>query len=122
MKANLKTIFEHNGKYITGHIEDVEMYADVISGKKFWKDTIYSRITHIRVPKEIFERLLNLDRKEEDGKPSEGEWHTQCLSHHDAWNVYLHICKECSYFYKDVRPYGYKYCPNCGLKMKGGAE
>lgn len=65
MKANLKTTFERNGTYITGHIEDVEMYEDVKIGKKNWKDTIYPRITHIRIPKEVFERLLELDRKEQ---------------------------------------------------------
>ena len=63
MKAKLKTTFERYGKYVTGHIEDAEMYNDVKDCKKRWEDTIYPRITHIRVPKEVFERLLELDRR-----------------------------------------------------------
>lgn len=63
MKVNLKTTFERYGKYVTGHIEDTEMYEKVKSGANWWKATIYPRITHIRVPKEVFERLLELDRR-----------------------------------------------------------
>lgn len=61
MKVNLKITFDRYGEYVTGHIEDVEMYKDVKSGKKWWRDS-YKRITHIRIPKETFERLLELDR------------------------------------------------------------
>lgn len=46
-----------------------------------------------------------------------GEWHTQLISHHNTFNAYLHICKECGYFYKDTRPNGHNYCPDCGTKM-----
>jgi hypothetical protein len=63
MKAKLKTTFDRHGEYVTGHIEDVEMYQDVKIGRKKWEKTIYPRITHIRIPKEVFERLLELDRK-----------------------------------------------------------
>lgn len=54
-----------------------------------------------------------------------GEWET--ILHNprgEMLNVYSHICKVegCGYFYKDIRPYGHKFCPNCGAKMKGGAE
>lgn len=48
-----------------------------------------------------------------------GEWHTQLVSHHNTFNAYLHICKECGYFYKDTRPNEHNYCPNCGTKMDG---
>ena len=56
---------------------------------------------------------------------SEGEWET--ILHNprgEMLNVYSHICKVegCGYFYKDIRPYGHNFCPNCGSKMKGGAE
>lgn len=63
MKAKLKTTFDNYGKYVTGHIVDTQMYEDVKSGKKKWEDTVYHRITHVRIPKETFERLLELDRK-----------------------------------------------------------
>ena len=62
MKA-LRTTFDRYGTVVTGHIEDVEMYEDVKSGKKWWRDGLYSQITHIRVPKEVFDRLIELDRK-----------------------------------------------------------
>lgn len=62
MKAKLITTFDDYGKAVTGHIEDAEMYNDVKNGKKWWKEGTYHRITHIRVPKEVFERLLELDR------------------------------------------------------------
>ena len=35
---------------------------------------------------------------------------------------YGHICQLCFYMYNDKNPYGHKFCPNCGSKMKGGAE
>lgn len=63
MKARVKTTFENYGKCVVGHIEDAEMYEDVKSGFRKWEQTVYSRITHIRIPKEVFERLLNLDKK-----------------------------------------------------------
>lgn len=44
------------------------MYNDVKDGKKWWKEGTYHRITHIRVPKEVFERLLELDRNKGDSK------------------------------------------------------
>ena len=62
MKA-LRTTFDRCGSVVTGHIEDTKMYEDVKSGKKWWRDGLYSQITHIRVPKEVFDRLLELDRK-----------------------------------------------------------
>lgn len=63
MKAKLKTTFDRYGKCVTGHIEDTQTYEDVKSGLKKWEVTAYHRITHIRIPKETFERLLELDRK-----------------------------------------------------------
>lgn len=63
MKVKLKTTFENYGKCVVGHIEDTQMYEDVKIGKKKWESTAYTRITHIRIPKETFERLLELDRK-----------------------------------------------------------
>ena len=63
MKVNLKTTFDRYGEVVTGHIEDMEMYEDVKSGKRWWRNGLYQDITHIRIPKEAFERLLELDRR-----------------------------------------------------------
>lgn len=61
MKANLRITFDHYGKCITGHIEDTQMYDDVKNGKRKWESYQYSKMTHIRIPKEVFERLLELE-------------------------------------------------------------
>ena len=55
-------------------------------------------------------------------RQSEGEWETEELTKADSYLFFSHICSNCNYFYKDARPFGYDYCPNCGAKMKGGAE
>ncbi len=64
----------------------------------------------------IAERLYSAGYR----KQSEGEWETICHLRTDVFNAYSHICSKCEYFYKDFRPVGYTYCPNCGAKMKGG--
>lgn len=68
MKASLKTTFDRYGEVITGHIEDTEMWEDVKSGKRSWKPHQYSKITHIRIPREVFERLMELDRRADNEK------------------------------------------------------
>lgn len=53
-------------------------------------------------------------------KQSEGEWIKDSLVDDTA------ICSLCGYtdcrFDYDQAKFGSKYCPNCGAKMKGGAE
>ena len=53
-------------------------------------------------------------------KQSKGEWETTPHYKSDTFNAYSHICKVegCGYFYKDFRPHGYKFCPNCGAHMR----
>lgn len=53
---------------------------------------------------------------------SEGEWETIPDYQPNKLAAYHHICSECKTFYKDIRPHGHKYCPECGAKMKGGEE
>lgn len=62
MKVILKASCESK-KAIIGQIEDVEMYEKVNKKLAHWNESAYVRITHIRIPKEVFERLLDLDRK-----------------------------------------------------------
>lgn len=66
MKAKLKTTYDRYGNVVTGHIEDMEMYEDVKNGEKWWRNGLYQDLTHIRIPKEAFERLLELDRRAGD--------------------------------------------------------
>ena len=55
-------------------------------------------------------------------KQKEGEWkhkltHSRCIP--VSCNIICDQC--CNSFYRFVGM-NYKYCPNCGAKMKGGAE
>ena len=59
-------------------------------------------------------------------KQNEGEWETsdQLYGDDGVWSIYR--CSSCGYntesYCRDVRDLKYNYCPNCGAKMKGGAE
>lgn len=57
-------------------------------------------------------------------KQSEGEWEMTPNYKGDTLNAYWHRCLSdgCGYFYKDVRPYGHNFCPNCGAKMSKQKE
>jgi uncharacterized ParB-like nuclease family protein len=61
-----------------------------------------------------------------DDRKSEGEW-VSCdvlpADEDGEWTMYA--CSVCKHttdsYYRDVRDLS-RYCPNCGAKMKGGAE
>ena len=68
----------------------------MIEGLEHWADV-------------IAEALYNAGYR----KQKEGEWK-------QAYNNYpRYVCTNCNHLYNNK---GYKYCPNCGAKMKGGAE
>ena len=51
-------------------------------------------------------------------KQSEGEWEIVVTPVEATF-----ICSNCNYFYTEADPQAkteYRYCPNCGAKMKGG--
>lgn len=50
-----------------------------------------------------------------------GRWET-IPDYSQALTAYRHICSECKIVYKDIRPYGHNYCPNCGAKMDGDSN
>lgn len=111
MKAYLKTTFERYGKRIVGHIEDAEMYEEVKNGTRNWKEHMYSRITHIEIPKDVYERLLEIDRGNQ--KQSEGMWEIVKGSNGKEKMV----CTNCRH-QQDLAS-TFTYCPNCGARMKG---
>ena len=58
-------------------------------------------------------------------KQSEGEWemclynsHCSCGKSEKVIRYKCSVCNRIAY----PQPYGLKFCPNCGAKMKGGAE
>ena len=55
-------------------------------------------------------------------KQSEGEWK---FIEVEAWRGAIYECTNCKARYNDKYNFeslGFAYCPNCGAKMKGGAE
>jgi hypothetical protein len=58
-------------------------------------------------------------------KQKEGEWkmliynkHCSCGKSQKVARYECSVCKRIA----DMQPYGLSFCPNCGAKMKGGAE
>lgn len=113
MKAKLKTTFERYG--VIGRIEDAEMYKKVKNGISHWEATAYPRITHIQIPKEVFERLLELDRSSQ--KQSEGEWKKVEEDLGGGVKTYRFACTNCGFLKNTLTG---NFCPKCGAKMKGG--
>ena len=56
----------HNGIGWTGNIETEELYEQVKAGKADWKPEIKRRMTHVIIPKEVFFRLMELERSVEE--------------------------------------------------------
>lgn len=58
-------------------------------------------------------------------RQSEGEWIEQIKTTTNAKGMTayytINFCSNCGYEIGTIR-YRHKYCPNCGAKMKGGAE
>lgn len=51
-----------------------------------------------------------------------GTWETVLYEQSGRLNSYAHACPRCKYVYKDFKPIGYNYCPNCGKPMDGGVS
>ena len=60
MKARL---IQNRNKTFHAYIETEEIYEGVKSEKLSWDEVKKSKITHYLVPASVFERLLELDRK-----------------------------------------------------------
>ena len=60
MKAKLYTTFERDGTI--GHIDDEVVYEKVRLGEADWKPHIKAKLTHIQIPIDIFNRLIELDK------------------------------------------------------------
>lgn len=61
MKARPYVTFERLGTI--GHIEDEVTYEKVRLGVADWKPHIKAKLTHIRIPIAVFNRLMKLDNR-----------------------------------------------------------
>ena len=61
MKAKPYTTFEYDRT--VGHIEDEITYEKVRHGIADWKPHIKAKLTHIRIPIAVFNRLIELDKR-----------------------------------------------------------
>ena len=61
----------HNGHGYTGKVTDEETYYAVLEGKRDWPPTVKPDLTHITIPYSIFLRLVEIDRKDMQGKATE---------------------------------------------------
>lgn len=76
---------------------------------------VYSQATSVVVPnKELAEHLLANGVVVGDHKQSEGEWKMQTAP--------ITRCSVCGMPRNFETQFGWKYCPECGAKMKVGAE
>lgn len=57
-----------------------------------------------------------------DTPDSCGTWETRQFYDGDGNAVYIHRHHECKYELRSYKEHGTPYCPNCGVKMDGGAE
>ena len=100
-------------------IEEMARELCPLAVDKECKDCVFEKRSITCNPKTYAKRSINAGYR----KQSEGEWETISLKPRgEMFNVYLHICSACNFSYKDILPNGYKFCPECGAKMKGGAE
>lgn len=51
-----------------------------------------------------------------------GTWETVLYEQSGRINSYAHACPKCKYVYKDFKPLGHNFCPNCGKPMDGGGS
>lgn len=61
MKAKPYVTFERQGTI--GHIEDEVTYEKVRNGIADWKPHVKAKLTHIRIPIAVFNRLIELDKR-----------------------------------------------------------
>lgn len=61
MKVRPYTTFERYGTI--GHIEDEVTYEKVRNGVADWKPHIKAKLTHIKIPIAVFNRLIELDNR-----------------------------------------------------------
>ena len=81
-------------------------------------------VGHLRSPSEIcycegdVKTMIDMQPAADGVEVKHGEWET-IPDYSNALTTYRHRCLVCNYFYKDIRPHGHNYCPNCGAKMDG---
>jgi rubrerythrin len=98
---------------ITDSDEIAEMIYNAGYRKVVTSDWLTKGISEEQLEREKQEALDEFAERLGYRKQSEGEWKKV----YDKAPRY--VCMTCNHLYNNK---GYKYCPNCGVKMKGGAE
>lgn len=112
----------HKANAFTGHIEDQEVYERVKNEEVDWKPHIKSQIAYYRVPADVFEYLLELDRNCSAAAPTRPTRPTRPTG---TWTLHVDgsaTCSECNTTQKgiwDADNYQ-NFCGHCGAKMNVG--
>ena len=61
MKARPYVTFERHGTI--GYIKDEELYEKVKRGEADWKPHVKAKLTHVKIPIAVFNRLMELDKQ-----------------------------------------------------------
>ena len=113
MKAKIKLAPNNEGRPgYYGLINDEETYKGVKEGRLAWEET--KRVTHILVPRDVFARLVALDRNIED-KPC-GRWEP-----FDTGDGLGARCSCCQTEAKVSNTDNYilsNFCPECGADLR----
>jgi hypothetical protein len=112
MKARIKLAPNVGRPGYYGLIPDEEEYEGVKEGRLAWEET--KRVTHILVPRDIFARLVALDRSIED-KPC-GRW--EPFKNDQVVGARCSHCKAEAKVDKEDKYILSSFCPECGADLR----
>ena len=57
----MKALCRENNKF-TGIVKNDEVYEKLKNGETDWKDSVKNKIDQVTIPRDLFERLMKLDK------------------------------------------------------------
>lgn len=63
----------HDGKGFVGCIETPEQYIGLKAGTHDWKPHVKASMEKVVIPKELFDRLLALDKEQDERRAAEND-------------------------------------------------